>query len=198
MIPSRNGVIGAALGDRNHNVTIFSPYFVETPSKGVHYIHVDSDNSVYNEYTKSALRRHRKEYALYNLATLAWLTEKMCLGMIFCESFRLQAILIQFIFIFLATIESAGFQVLLNYPNDAFDLIIHDFTGGPCLVPFVYKFNYVPLILVTPYSNSPFLANIIGGHQYYSYVPHTVLPFTGTMSFWQRFVNYSFHLMQHL
>lgn len=104
----------------------------------------------------------------------------------------------QWILYFVAVIESVGFRQLLNYPNNTFDLIIHDFTGGPCLVPFVHKFNYVPLILVTPYSNSPFLANIIGGHQYYAYVPHTVLPFNQTMSFWQRIVNFSFHLMQHL
>lgn len=89
MIRFRNSVIGAALGDRNHNVTIFSPYFVDTPPKGVHYIFVDSDNSAYDEYTKSALRRHGKQHPFYDLATLAWLTEKMCLGIFIysCESF---------------------------------------------------------------------------------------------------------------
>lgn len=100
--------------------------------------------------------------------------------------------------IFAAVIETSGFQQLLNYPDDAFDLIIHDFTGGPCLVPFVHKFNYAPLIIATPYSNSPFLANVIGGHQYYAYVPHTVLPYNENMTFWQRYINFLFHLLQHL
>lgn len=99
---------------------------------------------------------------------------------------------------FQAVVETAGFQELLDYPDDAFDLIIHDFTGGPCLVPFVHKFNYVPLIIATPYSNSPFLANVIGGHQYYAYIPHTVLPYNENMTFWQRYINFLYHLIQYL
>lgn len=95
-------------------------------------------------------------------------------------------------------LESKGFHQLLNYPNDAFDLIIHDFTGGPCVVPFVHKFKNAALTIATPYSNPPFLANILGGHAHYSYVPHIVLPFDRNMTFWQRFINFSFHLIEHL
>lgn len=101
-------------------------------------------------------------------------------------------------FFIVDVIESAEFQQLLNYPYDAFDLIVHDFTGGPCLVPFVHKFKKASLIIATPYSNPPFLANIIGGHQPYAYVPHIVLPFNANMTFWQRFTNYWFHVMEHL
>lgn len=73
-------MIGEALGDRDHNVTIFSPYLVEKPSKNVHYIFIDSNNSAYEEYTKNVLQSSRKQ-AFYHLAALAWLTEQMCLGM---------------------------------------------------------------------------------------------------------------------
>lgn len=95
-------------------------------------------------------------------------------------------------------IETAGFHQLLNYPNDAFDLIIHDFTGGPCVVPFVHKFKPAPLIIVTPYSNPPFLMNIIGGHDHTAYVPHIALRYSTSMTFWQRFMNFLFYAMEHM
>lgn len=91
-----------------------------------------------------------------------------------------------------------GFQALLSYPNDSFDLIIHDFTAGPCVVPFVHKFKNAALVIATPYSHPPFLAHIMGGHQYYSYVPHVALTFDTNMTFWQRLINFSFHVLEYL
>lgn len=94
-------------------------------------------------------------------------------------------------------LDTKGFQELLNYPNDSFDLIIHDFIGGPCVVPFVHKFKNASLVIVTTFSNPPFLANIMGSRQNYAYVPHIALPFSSNMSFWQRFVNFSFLILEH-
>lgn len=75
-------MIGEALGDRGHNVTILSPFFVKEPSNGVRYIFIDSDNSVYGDYTRNFLQRSGKQCAFYKLATMAWLTEQMCHGII--------------------------------------------------------------------------------------------------------------------
>lgn len=73
-------MIGEALGDRGHNVTIFSPFFVKTPPKGVRYIFIDSKNHVYEQYTRQFLQRNRKQCAFYKLAAMAMLTEQMCHG----------------------------------------------------------------------------------------------------------------------
>lgn len=73
-------MIGEALGDRGHNVTILSPFFVQTPSIGVRYIFIDSDNSVYEDYTRKFLQRSGKQCAFFKLATMALLTEQMCNG----------------------------------------------------------------------------------------------------------------------
>lgn len=39
---NRNSVLGSALGERGHNVTILSPYEVKTSSIGVNYILVEN------------------------------------------------------------------------------------------------------------------------------------------------------------
>lgn len=98
----------------------------------------------------------------------------------------------------LEIIESTAFHQLLSYPDDSFDLIIHDFTGGPCIIPFVHKFKNAQLIIATPFSRSPFLVNTIGGHHHYAYVPHTILSFDTNMTFWQRLINFSFYIIEHL
>lgn len=75
--------------------------------------------------------------------------------------------------------ETNGFAQLLAYPDDfPFDLVIYDFTAGPCLLPFLHKFNYPPLVAVSAYNIPSFTTEVIGGHQYYAYVPHNTLPQT--------------------
>lgn len=65
-------------------------------------------------------------------------------------------------------------------------------------MPFLHKFKNALLVVATPYSYSTLLSGIIGGHEYYAYMPHTVLPYNGTMTFWQRFINFSYHIAEHL
>lgn len=76
----RNSVIGEALGAHHHNVTIFSPYFVKTPPKGVTYILINSKTNAIENYTKNKLTRNRKQCELLDFLTLAWLTSQMCHG----------------------------------------------------------------------------------------------------------------------
>lgn len=75
--------------------------------------------------------------------------------------------------------ETNGFAQLLAYPDDfRFDLVIYDLTPGPCLLPYLYKFNYPPLVAVSAYNIPSYITEAIGGHQYYAYVPHNYLPDT--------------------
>lgn len=99
---------------------------------------------------------------------------------------------------FSEVLESQGFQTLLSYPDDSFDLIVHDFSGGPCIVPFVHKFQNPPLVIATPYSIPSFITHVMGGHQYYSYVPHILLSYEKNMNFWQRLTNFFIHIQEYL
>lgn len=70
-------------------------------------------------------------------------------------------------------------------------MVLNDFTMiGACLLPFLHKFNYPPLISVTAYGNPSYITEFVGGHHYYAYVPHVSLPFGDKMTFSQRFHNF--------
>lgn len=99
------------------------------------------------------------------------------------------------IFFLSDALKSNGFRTLLNYPeNFKMDLIIHDFVVGSCFLPFLHKFNYPPLLAVTAFGHPPFLNHLIGGHQYYSYVPHLSTKFDSDMTFMQRMFNFILHI----
>lgn len=89
-----------------------------------------------------------------------------------------------------------GLQTLLNYPKDyKFDLVIYDFSLGPCVLGFLHRFNCPPLIGVTPYNNPPYTTSIMGGHNYFSYIPHFVSLADSHMTFWQRAENLYLHAL---
>lgn len=99
------------------------------------------------------------------------------------------------------SITTKGFRTLLNYPDDFhFDLVIYDFSVSPCLLPFLHKFKYPPLVGVSAYSNPSYSTEVIGGHKYYAYIPHNMVAHDDhrSMTFWQRILNFAFHLEEKL
>lgn len=95
-------------------------------------------------------------------------------------------------------IETNGFQTLLDYPDDfRFDLIVYDFTPGACLLGFMHKFKNPPLVSITAYGNPSLLNSVVGGHQYYSYVPHYYLHYENDMNLWQRLYNFGVHAVEY-
>lgn len=139
------------------------------------YLHIESERDAFREYAMAAPKKSQKPWTFFEFLNSALLARQMCFEII----------------------ESTAFHQLLNYPNDAFDLIMMDFTGGPCVIPFAHKFKNAQLIMATPYSSSPFLTNVMGGSHHYAYVPHIALPFDTKMTFWQRLVNFSFYLIEY-
>lgn len=85
----------------------------------------------------------------------------------------------------------------MNYPDDAFDLILNDFSS-PCMTPFVHKFKYPPMAIVTAFTNPPCLSLAMGNHHYYSYAPHVFLNLNEEMIFWERVYNFVFHIEEIL
>lgn len=79
----------------------------------------------------------------------------------------------------------------MEYPDDfPFDLVIYDFTCGPCVLGFLQKFNYPPLVSLTGFSIPQFSHHLVGGHKPSSYVPHFSLRYDTKMDFFQRMINF--------
>lgn len=59
---------------------------------------------------------------------------------------------------------SKGLNVIRSYPDDfKFDLVINDYTCGPCLLGLLPKFKYPPLIGISAFNNPPYTSDIVGG-----------------------------------
>lgn len=87
---------------------------------------------------------------------------------------------------------------LFNYPDDfRFDLILYDLTFGPCLLGFVQRFKFPPLVAVSAYNMPPYTSEYSGGHQFYAYIPHMSSPIASNdLDFVERVRNtllYAFH-----
>lgn len=107
--------------------------------------------------------------------------------------------ILKIIHFFVVQVKTNGFKTLQNYPDDfKFDLVIYDYTVGPCHLPFVHKFNNPPILGVTGYSNPSYTPAIVGGHNYYAYVPHNSLLADENMSFTQRFYNFILHIIEYM
>lgn len=92
-----------------------------------------------------------------------------------------------------------GLEKILSYPNDfKFDLVVNDFTCGPILLPIIHKFNYPPIVGVTPFLNPPYTHFTIGGHKYPAYIPHYLMNFQPPMTFLERCYNLIIYVIEIL
>lgn len=86
---------------------------------------------------------------------------------------------------------SKGLDVILNYPDDfKFDVVVHDFLCGDCLLPLLHKFRYPALVAISAFDNPEFIDEYVGGHRYPGYFPHYGAQYDSVMSFWQRVNNF--------
>lgn len=84
--------------------------------------------------------------------------------------------------------SSQGFKVLLNYPDDfRFDVVIYDFSAGPCILGFLHKFGYPPLISVSAFGLPPFSPFLVGGHKP---SPYFALKYDSRMNFFERITDF--------
>lgn len=171
-----NNAIVTELAKRGHNLTVISLANDKKPPPGVHHILIEDYEENNKDFVKDIVASEDPESFWSQLLLLQHHATE------YCE----------------ISTTTNGFKTLLNYPNDfKVDLILHDYTGGPCFLPFVHKFKYPPLIGVTTYSHPSFTNQIIGGHQYYGYIPIHALFYDDNMNFWQRFQNFVLHMVEY-
>lgn len=95
--------------------------------------------------------------------------------------------------------STEGFTKILSYPkNFKFDLIVNDFSSGPCLLPLAHKFNYPPIVGVSPFLHPTFTDKIVGGHKHPAYVPHFIIDFPQVMNFYQRLYNHLLYWIERM
>lgn len=167
-----NRALVVGLAQVGHNVTFVSTDISKEPRENVHYIHLEKAYSVYAESMEGQGDFDIMSFMNQSVITqIIWYHDYMKIS---CDGI----------------LASDGLEQILQYPNDfRFDLVIHDFTFGPCLLPLLHRFKYPPLIAVTAFSNPPFTTISIGGIKYPSYIPHYLLNYPMSMSLSQRIFN---------
>lgn len=163
------------LAARGHNVTVISVDRDKNPPNGVHYIRMDGlYNELYDQMVKGAFEQSESS-PFESITSFSGYMASVCKDIL----------------------ETDGFRTLSSYPdNFQFDLIITDMSQGSCLLGFVHKFNYPPLMSVSAFSHPPYMNSFVGSHHYYSYIPHYNLPYLQEMNFFQRFVNFIVHVYE--
>ncbi|XP_031638676.1 UDP-glucuronosyltransferase 2C1-like [Contarinia nasturtii] len=172
------GAVTSELAGHGHNITVISPDIDKNPPPGIHYILIE------NQYT-DVNRQFLKEMLSAPGAT-SLIQDALAM-------FKVRTDICE------AQVQTNGFKTLLNYPdNFKFDLIIHDYTCGPCHLPFAHKFKNPPLLGVTGYSNPSFMPLMMGGHQYTAYIPHNALLSDKNMNFLERLTNFPIYGLENV
>ncbi|XP_315767.4 UDP-glycosyltransferase UGT5 [Anopheles gambiae] len=168
------------LAEVGHNVTVLSVNVDPAAPANVTYIHLENSyNTLYGNGTlaRNDILKRSNEMAM--AATVSFYK----FGLLGCEG----------------AITSKGLQHLLQYPPDfRFDLVIYDFTCGPCVLALLHKFHYPPLVSVTGFGVPQFTERLVGGHKAASLVPHFTQLTDNPMPFSQRFTNTLIHLFDAL
>uniref|UniRef100_A0A182YPK7 Uncharacterized protein n=1 Tax=Anopheles stephensi TaxID=30069 RepID=A0A182YPK7_ANOST len=165
-----NRAIMDGLARQGHNLTILSADVERNQPSNVHYVHLEE---IYPTLYSGPESIDLMEMANENLfkSIISFYRDFVvheCAG----------------------TLKSKGLRRVMDYPDEfRFDLVLHDFTCGPCLLGLLHKFKYPPLVSVTAFNNPPYSTEVIGGHKFYSYVPFYSLSYGTDMSFFQRIHN---------
>lgn len=154
--------------NKSYNITILSTTIDNKTLPNMHYIHLEKTNAAVfsGEEAVDLMEMAKEEPATKAISDIYNFYLLTCQGLLVLPEFFLFFSYINFP----ASYDSEGFQTLLNYPDDfKFDLILTDFALGPCLLPFLHKFKYPPLIGFTAFNAPSNKIKLVGGHFYPAY-----------------------------
>uniref|UniRef100_A0A182MA50 UDP-glycosyltransferases domain-containing protein n=1 Tax=Anopheles culicifacies TaxID=139723 RepID=A0A182MA50_9DIPT len=172
-----NRVLVDALAAQGHNLTVVSPDIERKPKPNVTYIHLEKTYDTIHEGATAIDFYEMGQAGLVESMKIFYdYAISMCIGIM----------------------DSDGYQTILNYPRDyKFDLVLYDFTCGPCLLAVYHRFGQPPMVGVTGFNTPPYTTDLIGGHKYYAYVPYYTLDYDSNMNFFQRFYNAVIHWIDY-
>ncbi|XP_049297582.1 UDP-glucosyltransferase 2-like [Anopheles funestus] len=171
-----NRVLVDALAAQGHNLTVVSPD-IEPPKPNVTYIHLEKTyDTIHEGATAIDFYEMGQAGMVESMKIFYEYAISMCIGIL----------------------DSKGYQTIVNYPSDyKFDLVLYDFTCGPCLLAIYHRFGQPPMVGVTGFNTPPYTTDLIGGHKYYAYVPYYTLDYDSSMNFYQRFYNAVIHWIDY-
>ncbi|XP_058828492.1 UDP-glucosyltransferase 2-like [Topomyia yanbarensis] len=173
-----NRVLMEALASNGYNLTIVSPDIETTGKPNLTYIHLEE---VYHTIHDGDEAIDFYEMAQENIVK--------CMATFYDYGFGLCR----------GVLKSKGLDVILSYPdNFKFDLVLYDFSCGPCLMGLYHKFGQPPLIGVTAFNIPPYTVDLIGSHKYPAYIPYYTLPYDVDMDFLQRLKNVFIYTTDYL
>uniref|UniRef100_U5EUX0 Putative udp-glucuronosyltransferase n=1 Tax=Corethrella appendiculata TaxID=1370023 RepID=U5EUX0_9DIPT len=176
-----NTAIVKGLAAKGHNLTIVSPDIEVNKPANVNYIHLEKVYSSLYNATEEAEAMKIADFV--NIEGIDLIKEFYVFQAKACEG--------QF--------KSKGFDIINDYPdNFNFDLVLYDFTCGPCLIGLMHKFKYPTLVSISAFSNPSYTTNLIGGHKYPAYIPYYSLSYDTNMNFWQRLYNTFLYVFDNL
>lgn len=154
-----------SLYERGHNITALSPD-VEKSKTNFTYFHLEEVYpSFYNGSVEADFFKIGKKSPVDMYMDFAKMNENSCV----------------------AAFKSKGYQQLMDYTNDfKVDLVIHDSTVSNCLLGLLDKFNYPPMVAVTPFSFSGRTAQLSESPVYPAFYPSPWIPHTQKLSFKER------------
>ncbi|ETN60648.1 glucosyl/glucuronosyl transferase [Anopheles darlingi] len=168
-----NRVLVDALAAKGHNLTIVSPDVEKKVKPNITYIHLEKTyDAIHEGATAIDFYEMAQSGVLESMFIFYDYAISMCTGIL----------------------NSEGYRTISNYPDDyKFDLVVYDYTCGPCLMALYVKFGQPPLVGVTAFNIPPYTTDLIGGHKYYAYVPYYTLDYDSKMSFFERVNNAIIH-----
>lgn len=164
-----NRVLMEALAGKGYNLTIVSADVEKVPKVNMTYIHL--------EETYHGVHEGDSAIDLYEMAQEGLVKSMLTFydyGIASCDG----------------SLRSKGLRQILSYPNDfKFDLVLYDFTLGPCVLGLYHKFGQPLLVGVSAFNIPPYTSDLIGGHKYPAYIPYYTLNYGTDMTFLQRLEN---------
>lgn len=157
----------SSLHERGHNITAVSPD-VEASTHNFTYYHLEKVyESFYNGTAEiNFFEIGQKSFIEAYLEFSVW-SDDACAG----------------------CLSSKGYQQLLDFPDDfKFDLIVYDFTMSQCLLALVHKFNYPPMLSVTPFLFTGKFAQLSGSLTFPAFLPSPDSALSQRLTFFERVV----------
>ncbi|KAJ6646109.1 UDP-glucosyltransferase 2 [Pseudolycoriella hygida] len=163
--------VTSALISRGHNITVVSSEVDTINVSNLHQIHMEKvRNNVFNrsEVQLDLIGMGEMHPFLQIIGNVIYATKT-------CEGFTI----------------SKGWQHLQNYPDSfQFHLVIHDFPASSCLLAFLSKFNYPPMIGMTAFSDFSVVPSTITSALVPSLSTHFLFKEQMTSTFFGRLQNF--------
>ncbi|KAF5300890.1 hypothetical protein FQR65_LT09053 [Abscondita terminalis] len=162
----QSDLIGFALKDKGHNITMLSHFAEDTNLKNFTLIKLEDSVDQFDDLGFDILS-HSNHFKNIKIV-YDW--SKFC-----CKQ----------------DLTTTGLSTLMKYPDDfKFDLIILDLTLEPCLYPIIDRFKNPPVVAVTPFLLPPTFSLAFGNLLQTSFMPFYTTTYSDKMSFTERFVNF--------